>query len=121
MLLNMSLKVNFSPLSLIIAILFENFFKLKRIFYLKFLYTIFLMNNKDKYNKVFINSFSINKKILRKNISFNEIPEWDSIGHMNLIGNLEKTFSISIVSDDIMNFISYNKGIKILKKYGVNI
>jgi len=79
------------------------------------------MNNKDKYNKAFINTFSIDKKDLSKSMSFNSIPEWDSVGHMNLIENLEKTFSISINSDDIMNFISYKKGIKILKKYGFNI
>ena len=79
------------------------------------------MDNKDKYNNAFIESFSIDEKILKKNLEYNTIPEWDSIGHMTLIGNLEEAFTISMETDDIIDFSSYNKGKEILKKYKVDI
>ena len=73
------------------------------------------MDNKDKYNNAFIEAFSIDEKILKKNLEYNTIPEWDSIGHMTLIGNLEEAFTISMETDDIIDFSSYNKGKEILK------
>jgi len=79
------------------------------------------MDNKDKYNNAFIETFSIDEKILKKNLEYNTIPEWDSIGHMTLIGSLEEAFSISMETDDIIDFSSYNKGLQILKKYKVDI
>ena len=78
------------------------------------------MNNKDKYEKSFIETFSIEEKDL-SNLEYNAIPEWDSIGHMTLVGELEKIFKISMETDDIIDFSSFKKGIKILKKYNVEI
>ena len=52
---------------------------------------------------------------------YNEIDEWDSIGHMTLIAALEENFKISFETDDIVDFSSYKKGKEILKKYKVDI
>jgi len=38
------------------------------------------MNNKKKYDRVFTKSFSISKGALGADLSYNTIPEWDSIG-----------------------------------------
>tara|TARA_B100000674_G_scaffold331711_1_gene277062 strand:+ start:205 stop:447 length:243 start_codon:yes stop_codon:yes gene_type:complete len=73
-----------------------------------------------KYDDVFIKSFSINKNKL-KNLKYNEIPEWDSVGHMTMIANLEEEFNITFEMDDIIDFSSYKTGINILKKYKINI
>ena len=80
------------------------------------------MDNKKKYEKVFIDSFSINKsKISKGDLKYNSIKEWDSVGHMNMIGNLEDAFNITMEMDDIIDFSSYEKEIKILKKYKIKI
>ena len=55
-----------------------------------------------------------------ENIKYNEIPEWDSIGHMTLMSGLEEGFSITMETDDIVDFSSFKKGINILKKYKVD-
>ena len=73
-----------------------------------------------KYEDVFIKSFSIEKKKL-KNLKYNDIPEWDSVGHMTMIANLEEEFSITFEMDDIIDFSSFKNGISILKKYKINI
>ena len=79
------------------------------------------MSNLDKYNQCFISSFGLDENALKKNIEYNSVPEWDSIGHMAMIAELEEVFEISMDIDDIIEFSSYNKGIEILKKYEVSI
>jgi acyl carrier protein len=79
------------------------------------------MNNKDKYIKVFLDSFLIKESKLKKDLKYNTIPAWDSVGHMSMIANLEKTFKITLDMDDIIDFSSFNVGKKILKKYKVKI
>ena len=77
------------------------------------------MNNKEKYNKVFTESFSINESKLGDNLEYNSIPEWDSVGHMSLIAELEEAFDIMMEMDDIIDFSSYKKGLELVAKYGV--
>jgi acyl carrier protein len=74
----------------------------------------------DKYNKVFIKSFKIKKDKL-KNLKYQSITQWDSVGHMSMIGNLEEAFKITFEMDDIIDFSSYEYGKKILRKYKVKI
>ena len=77
------------------------------------------MKNKQKYQEIFIKSLSINSDKFDENIKYNEIPEWDSIGHMTLMSGLEEGFEITMDTDDIVDFGSFKKGIEILKKYKV--
>ena len=73
----------------------------------------------EKYKKVFIESLSIDSTKFSDQIKYNDIPEWDSLGHMTLISALEENFSITIDTDDIVDFSSFEVGKKILSKYGV--
>ena len=75
------------------------------------------MNIKKQYKEIFIKSLSINKKDFREDLKFGELSNWDSVGHMTLISTLEDTFDISIKAEDIIEFNSFKKGLKILKKY----
>ena len=77
------------------------------------------MSSKEKYRDIFIQSLSIDEKKFNEKIKYNEISEWDSIGHMTLMSVLEEKFSISMDTDDIVDFSSFKKGIEILEKYGV--
>ena len=77
------------------------------------------MSNKHKYQDIFIKSLSINSNKFNENIKYNEIPEWDSIGHMTLMSGLEEGFGITMDTDDIVDFSSFKKGMEILKKYKV--
>tara|TARA_B110000444_G_C18737774_1_gene546487 strand:- start:739 stop:978 length:240 start_codon:yes stop_codon:yes gene_type:complete len=78
------------------------------------------MSNLEKYQKVFIKSLSIEEDKLSDKLKYNDIPEWDSIGHMTLISGLEEEFDISIETDDIVDFSSFKKGQEILKKYKID-
>ena len=78
------------------------------------------MDNVKKYDQAFVETFSIKKKLLN-NLEYNKIEQWDSIGHMTLISNLEDKFKITFETDDVVDFSSYKKGKEILKKYNINI
>ncbi len=79
------------------------------------------MNNKEKYDEVFINSFSLEQSNLDDNLVYESVPEWDSVGHMGMIAELEETFDIMLETDDIIDFSSYKKGIETLSKYKIEI
>ena len=78
------------------------------------------MTNLGKYNQVFVETLNVKEEALEK-LEYQWIKQWDSIGHMELISELEDTFDIEIETDDIVDFSSYEKGKKILCKYGIEI
>ena len=70
-------------------------------------------NNKVKLIKLFQTSLNISENVVNQNLKYNEIEEWDSIGHMTLMSAIEDEFKISLETDDIIDFSSFKKGIKI--------
>ena len=78
------------------------------------------MSNLEKYNQAFIDTFEITEDRLA-GLKYQDIPVWDSVGHMGLISALEDAFDIMMDTDDIIDFNSYEKGKEILAKgeYGV--
>ncbi len=78
------------------------------------------MSNLEKYNKAFINCLDVEEDQLA-DLAYQDVPAWDSVGHMGLISELEDTFDIQFETDDIVDFNSYRKGIELIAKYGVVI
>ncbi len=78
------------------------------------------MSNREKYNQAFIESLGVDEDQLN-GLSYQDVPAWDSVGHMGLISEIEDAFDIQFETDDIVDFNSYEKGIELLKKYGVVI
>ena len=76
---------------------------------------------KKKYDQAFITAFDIDGSALGPDLKYESIQEWDSIGHMGLIAELEDSFDISMEMDDIIDFSSYEKGIIIMRKYDIDI
>lgn len=77
------------------------------------------MNNLEKYNAAFLKGLSITPEKLTDDLTYQEIEEWDSVGHMNLIAELEDAFDIMMDTDDIIDLSSYKKGKEILAKYNI--
>lgn len=48
-----------------------------------------------------------------------DIPQWDSLGHMSLITEIEKAFSVMFEIDKIMEAASVRAIVKILQAKGV--
>lgn len=60
------------------------------------------MNIDDEVTKAFRSAMRLSDTFaFRDDMSFNDIPGWDSLGHMNLVVELESRFDISLGMDDI--------------------
>lgn len=78
------------------------------------------MTNLEKYNKVFCESLEISEEKLA-GLKYQDVETWDSVGHMNLMAELEEAFDIMMETDDIVDFSSYEKGKEILSaNYDIN-
>lgn len=77
------------------------------------------MTTLEKYNEVFKKLFSLKEEQLNDQLVYQGIPAWDSIGHMEMVAELEDVFGIMLETEDIIDFNSYAKGKEILQKYGV--
>lgn len=78
------------------------------------------MTNLEQYTNAFINSFDISAE-QAKDLKYQDIEAWDSVGHMGLMAAIEDAFSIMLETDDIIDFSSFEKGIEILAKYDITI
>ena len=78
------------------------------------------MDSFEKYQNVFLEAFETEKEILN-DLKYQDIPEWDSMGHMTMISLLEDEFDIVFETDDIIDFSSYDKGMEILERYDIKI
>lgn len=77
------------------------------------------MNNMESYKGAFMETFNIEESQLA-DLKYQDIPAWDSIGHMGLVAALEDAFDIMMDTDDIIDLSSFEKGIEILReKYDV--
>ena len=66
--------------------------------------------------KVFnIDSEDIHGSSLRESVG-----EWDSMGHLILIVELEENFNVSISTADVVEMVNVQKIKDILRKYGVD-
>jgi acyl carrier protein len=74
----------------------------------------------QKYDDAFIQILSVTQSEL-KGLKYQEVPSWDSIGHMSLMNALEESFEIELEVDDIIDFSSYEIGKSILSKYDIDL
>ncbi len=77
------------------------------------------MTNTDKYRQAFVKGLELPEDEVSSQLTYQKVPNWDSVGHMSLVAELEDAFDIMLETDDIIDFSSYDKGMEILKKYGV--
>lgn len=75
----------------------------------------------ENYVSIFKKVFDIAEDELI-DLKYRGIEEWDSVGHMELVSEIEDVFDIEMETDDIIDFDSFEKGIEILNaKYDVGI
>jgi len=77
-------------------------------------------SNRKKYIVAFKDALMVEDIDLDK-LKYQDIPTWDSVGHMALMASLEETFGIELDIDDIIDFSSFEAGQKILEKYHVDM
>lgn len=78
------------------------------------------MTNLEKYVKAYVDGLGVDESVVNSSLEYQSVSEWDSVGHMELVAELENEFDIQMETDDIVDFSSFEKGKEILSKnYGV--
>jgi acyl carrier protein len=68
---------------------------------------------------VFSQALSIDSGRITETLTYNSIPEWDSVAHMALIAALEAKFDVMLDTSDIIDMSSVAKAREILTRHGV--
>ncbi|HUO69174.1 MAG TPA: acyl carrier protein [Solirubrobacteraceae bacterium] len=54
-------------------------------------------------------------------LAYSEHPNWDSVGHMALVAEIEDRFDIMLDTDDVLAMSNYQVTAEILRRYGVDV
>ena len=65
--------------------------------------------------------FKIDSRTLVDGSSRDSIEQWDSMGHLQLITELEQHFGVSLSIGDAMEMVSVGKVKEILRRYGASL
>lgn len=77
------------------------------------------MQNQERLRQIFSDALGITPDRVTDTLTFNSIPEWDSVAHMALIAALESAFDIMLDTDDVIDMSSVAKAREIVAKYDV--
>jgi len=80
------------------------------------------MNNLQIFNKIIDSVWSIkNTNEIEDSFGPDEIKDWDSLSHIELVVALEEEFEISLAVQDVSRMYTIGDIKKILEKYDVTI
>ena len=72
-----------------------------------------------KLSDIFIDTLGVNEFEL--SITMDEIPEWDSLKHIQLITTIEAAFGIEVQFEDAIEMITGKSILTKVKKYIINV
>jgi acyl carrier protein len=78
------------------------------------------MATTERLANVFQKAFGFEPQRFSTSLAPEDVPNWDSVGHMNLVAHLEEEFQRQFEVDEIMEMSSPAKILEILKAKGVS-
>jgi acyl carrier protein len=76
--------------------------------------------NATKLRECFTRALNIPPEGVTDDLAYNTLKEWDSIGHMVLVAEIEGAFDVMFDTDDILGMSTVAKAREILTRYGVS-
>jgi acyl carrier protein len=74
----------------------------------------------DRLRQCFSRALGVPLERVTDELAYNTIKEWDSVGHMALIAELESEFNVMFDTDDILGMSTVPKAREILGRLGVS-
>lgn len=78
------------------------------------------MSAQEKLTNAFISGLELDDSTNVENLEYRGITEWDSIGHMALIAEIENTFDVMLSTDQVIALSSFAEAKRILGELGVS-
>jgi len=70
----------------------------------------------ERVRKIMSDVFLVDIGEINENSSPDTIPQWDSIGHLNLVTAIEEEFGIKIEDDQITQMLNFKLVVEIIKE-----
>ncbi len=70
----------------------------------------------ERVKKIMADVFLLDISEINENSSPDSIPQWDSIGHLNLVTAIEEEFGIKIEDDQITQMLNFKLVVEIIKE-----
>ncbi len=77
--------------------------------------------NESRLKEIFAKVFLIDEDEINDRLSRKDVEEWDSMGHLMLISEIESAFGVFIDDEDITKIKTIGDIKKVLRKLGVII
>ncbi len=77
------------------------------------------MDNNDKLRLAFSQALALPAATDTAALTYQGVPEWDSVAHMQLVAELELTFDVMLPTVDVLALSSFAKAREILARHGV--
>lgn len=79
------------------------------------------MNAHDALKTVFREALALPPDTDLDGLAYRSIPEWDSVAHMHLVGEIESAFDVMLETQEVVDMSSYVKAREILRGHGVSV
>lgn len=80
-----------------------------------------VLNNIDKLKSLLGLVFKVDANKINNDTSPDNLPEWDSLKHLNMVLALEEAYKISISEEAAMEMLSFELVVLTLRECGVEI
>ena len=74
----------------------------------------------DRLKAAFRDACEMPEENIHDALQYNTVRQWDSVGHMALVAELEGRFDIMLDTDEILGMSSFAKAREILKNHGID-
>jgi len=75
----------------------------------------------DSLREAFLKALELPAETDVATLRIGESQQWDSLGHMALVAELEERFGIALDTDDLVAMSSFAESVEILRRYGVQL
>jgi len=70
--------------------------------------------------QVFSQAFAVSAEEITSQTVPDDVPKWDSLGHMNMVSALEKEFGLQFEVDEIMEMATVQNILDVLARRGIH-
>jgi acyl carrier protein len=75
----------------------------------------------DKLQAVFAEALNLPPDVDWSALAYRKVPEWDSVAHMQLVGEIEDVFGVMLDTAEVLGMSSFAAAREILSKHGADV
>jgi|SaaInlStandDraft_6_1057023.scaffolds.fasta_scaffold450717_1 acyl carrier protein len=71
----------------------------------------------EQLKEVFATALDLETDEIEEDCTQDSLEDWDSLGHLNLISEIEKIFKVKVTMDEVMEMTTYAKVKKVVSDH----